>query len=55
MMIEDQEPFAGAAHELTDALIINPYDTVELGEAIHRAIEMPIEESSTRMRRMPDA
>ncbi len=44
--------FAGASHELVDALPINPYDTEELAEAIHRALEMPPEERRARMSRM---
>jgi trehalose 6-phosphate synthase len=44
--------FAGAAHELSDALLINPYDVSQLAESIHRALEMSEEEQSTRMQRM---
>ena len=44
--------FAGASHELADALPINPYDTEALAEAIHRALEMPPEERRARMNRM---
>jgi trehalose 6-phosphate synthase len=44
--------FAGAAHELSDALLINPYDVQQLTEAIHRAIEMPEDQQSLRMQRM---
>jgi trehalose 6-phosphate synthase len=44
--------FAGAAHELSDALLINPYDVSQLADSIHRALEMPEEEQATRMRRM---
>lgn len=40
---------AGAAQELTDALIVNPYDIGEVASAIQRAIEMPPEESAQRM------
>jgi len=29
--------FAGAAHELSDALLVNPYDVAQLSESIHRA------------------
>ena len=42
--------FAGAADELTDALIVNPYDIVETAEAIHRALTMEVVERSHRMR-----
>jgi len=44
--------FAGAAHELTDALLVNPYDISQLARAIHRALEMPEREQTERMQRM---
>lgn len=44
--------FAGAARELSDALIINPYDTERFAEAIRRALEMSPEERQERMTRM---
>ncbi|MGB8476194.1 MAG: trehalose-6-phosphate synthase [Candidatus Acidiferrum sp.] len=44
--------FAGAAHELTDALQINPYDVQQLADAIQRAIEMPEDQQALRMQRM---
>ena len=44
--------FAGASHELVDALPINPYDTEESADAIHRALEMAPEEKRARMARM---
>ena len=44
--------FAGAAHELSDALLVNPYDISQLARAIHRALEMPEQEQSERMQRM---
>jgi trehalose 6-phosphate synthase len=44
--------FAGASHELTDALIINPYDIESLADAIYRALEMTSEERQERMSRM---
>ncbi len=42
--------FAGAAAELEDALLINPYDMREFAEAIRTALEMPEEERQRRMR-----
>jgi trehalose 6-phosphate synthase len=36
--------FAGAAEELTDALIVNPYDVDEMAQAVHQALTMPLEE-----------
>jgi trehalose 6-phosphate synthase len=44
--------FAGAARDLPDALIVNPYDTEEFAEAIRRAVEMPAAERRDRMARM---
>jgi alpha,alpha-trehalose-phosphate synthase [UDP-forming] len=44
--------FTGAAHELGDALIINPYDTEEVADAIRQALEMRPEERRMRMGRM---
>ncbi|HKW61220.1 MAG TPA: trehalose-6-phosphate synthase [Candidatus Acidoferrum sp.] len=44
--------FAGAAHELSDALLVNPYDIAQLARAIHRALEMPEQEQAERMQRM---
>ena len=44
--------FTGAALELTDALLVNPYDIRQLANAIRRALEMPDEEQAARMRRM---
>jgi len=44
--------FAGAAHELSDSLLVNPYDVSQLAETIHRALEMPEEEQVSRMRRL---
>jgi trehalose-6-phosphate synthase len=44
--------FTGAARELNDALIVNPYDTEQMAEAIRIALELPAEERQARMRRM---
>ncbi len=43
---------AGAAQELTDALIINPTDTEEVASAIAQALEMPPAEQEQRMQLM---
>jgi trehalose 6-phosphate synthase len=43
---------AGAAQELDDALIINPYDVDAFAAALIRAIDMPGDEQSRRMRAM---
>jgi trehalose 6-phosphate synthase len=44
--------FTGACHELTDALLVNPYDTDGLAVAIRHALEMAPRERLERMRRM---
>ncbi|WP_242617667.1 alpha,alpha-trehalose-phosphate synthase (UDP-forming) [Edaphobacter modestus] len=44
--------FTGAARELRDALIVNPYDIQGTGQAIARALEMDVTEIVDRMRRM---
>jgi trehalose 6-phosphate synthase len=44
--------FAGASRELGEALIVNPYHTHEMMEAIHHALTMPLSEQRTRMRQM---
>ncbi|MGH7359621.1 MAG: trehalose-6-phosphate synthase, partial [Candidatus Rokuibacteriota bacterium] len=44
--------FTGAARELRDAILVNPYDVDEMAEAIRRAIEMPPGERRSRMGRM---
>ncbi len=44
--------FTGAAHELHDALQINPYDIDQTAEAIRTALEMEPEEKELRMQRM---
>jgi trehalose 6-phosphate synthase len=40
--------FAGAAEQLRDALIVNPYDPDEIADAMHAALEMPLEERQRR-------
>ncbi|HUB83559.1 MAG TPA: trehalose-6-phosphate synthase [Bryobacteraceae bacterium] len=44
--------FTGASRELEDAIVVNPYDTQQVGEAIHQALTMDSEERVRRMRRM---
>jgi trehalose-6-phosphate synthase len=44
--------FAGAARELLEAVIVNPYDATAMGEAMMRALTMPAEEQRQRMLRM---
>lgn len=40
--------FAGAAEDLSEALIVNPYDADAVGDAIHRALTMTLDERRTR-------
>jgi trehalose 6-phosphate synthase len=47
--------FAGAARELGDALIINPYDIEQFAEAIHTGVEMDAAQRHARMDRMARA
>jgi trehalose 6-phosphate synthase len=44
--------FTGAARELTDALLINPYAVDEFAAALRAALTMPEEEQARRMWRM---
>ena len=44
--------FTGAARELRDALLVNPYDTDQTAEAIRAALEMEPEEKQLRVHRM---
>ncbi len=44
--------FAGAARELSSAVIVNPYDRVGMAEALDRALRMPLEERKDRYESM---
>jgi trehalose 6-phosphate synthase len=44
--------FAGASRELSEALIVNPYDTHGMAEVIDQALRMPPGEQRDRMRLM---
>ncbi len=44
--------FTGAARELTEALIVNPYDLEGSSDALAAALTMPVEEQRDRMRSM---
>jgi trehalose 6-phosphate synthase len=46
--------FAGASRELSEALIVNPYNAHAMGQAINRALTMPQGEQRERMRLMRD-
>jgi trehalose 6-phosphate synthase len=36
--------FAGAAEQMGEALLVNPFSREELSDAIHRALTMPLDE-----------
>jgi trehalose 6-phosphate synthase len=44
--------FAGAAEQLTDALLVNPYDIDGTADAIQHALTMPLDERRTRHQRL---
>ena len=44
--------FTGAARELTDAVLINPYDREQFSEGLWTALNFSIEEQNKRMRKM---
>jgi trehalose-6-phosphate synthase len=46
--------FAGAAEELTEALLVNPYDIESVSDAIYRAIRMSSTQKKRRMEKMQD-
>ena len=46
--------FAGAAHELKAALLVNPYDVDQLGEALHQSLVMPLDERKARYEQQMD-
>lgn len=45
-------PFTGAARELTDAIIVNPYDIESVADAIFHALEMDPAQRKSHMRQM---
>lgn len=46
--------FTGAARELNEAVLINPYDIEDFAEKIRIALEMPKKERSQRMKKLRD-
>jgi trehalose 6-phosphate synthase len=44
--------FAGAARELVDALLVNPFDVDDMAEAMHEALAMPLGERVERWQSM---
>jgi trehalose-6-phosphate synthase len=47
--------FAGASRELSDAILVNPFDEEQCSEAILQALEMTPEERQKRMQKMREA
>jgi trehalose 6-phosphate synthase len=52
---DDEDPgvlilsqFAGAAEEMQDALIVNPYDVDDMAQKLHQALTMPLDERRAR-------
>lgn len=46
--------FAGAAEELNEALLVNPYHTEEVAETIDRALQMPEPEKKRRFNKLKE-
>jgi trehalose 6-phosphate synthase len=46
--------FAGASRELSEALMVNPYDTYAMAQTLGEALSMPPDEQRERMRLMRD-
>ncbi len=46
--------FAGASGELKDAIIVNPYNTEQVGEAVRQSLEMMQSEKMKRMKKLRD-
>ncbi|HEY2786259.1 MAG TPA: trehalose-6-phosphate synthase [Fimbriiglobus sp.] len=44
--------FTGAARELTDALIVNPFNVEQMAESLHSSLTMAPDEQRRRMRKM---
>ncbi len=44
--------FTGASREMSEALIVNPYDAFEMAQALDRALRMPPAEQAERIRVM---
>ena len=45
-------PFTGAAREMPEALLVNPYATDAFADALHTALMMPSAEQQRRMQRL---
>ncbi len=44
--------FAGAAEQMTEALVINPHDNNAVAEAVRTALDMPLDERKRRWRKL---
>ncbi|KAI0979068.1 hypothetical protein GJ496_008704 [Pomphorhynchus laevis] len=44
----------GSSKELNSAILVNPYDSTAIAEAIHRAIQMPLDDQSSRLQLMQE-
>ena len=47
--------FAGAAEQMPEALIVNPFSREDVSDAIHRALAMPLRERVSRWERLIDS
>jgi trehalose 6-phosphate synthase len=45
-------PFTGAAREMPEALLVNPYATDQFADALNTALTMPLNEQKRRMQRL---
>ena len=45
-------PFTGAAREMPEALLVNPYATDAFADALNTALTMPADEQQRRMQRL---
>ncbi len=45
-------PFTGAAREMPEALLVNPYATDTFADALNTALTMPVDEQQRRMQRL---
>jgi trehalose 6-phosphate synthase len=46
--------FAGAAEDLEEALIVNPYDIDDIAHALEQGLTMPLEERRSRHKALMD-
>lgn len=46
--------FAGAAAQLRDAILVNPYSPEDVADALAQALAMPLHERKSRWRRLMD-